>query len=183
MYISIVRIHIIGVVLLSCLMGATYWIGYRALADIQLQSEEAYAENELLASQLISMESNADLLRLDIGNLKQELKNRYPVKIPVNQSVLDTISTILAEHDIKLENLIQQNRTGQIQAIDMQLLGSYRDLVRMIVEIRRYDLPIRVNSLQLSKRNIGAHSQTDVIECSARMQVEILPRDPALAKL
>jgi hypothetical protein len=170
MNLKTVPINVIGIGLLVSAGAMTYLFGYLPLQNAKRTNEEAWQRTEALAVNVKQNEKQNELIREEIELVHKRMESQFNTPADPDTPTIEMISNILEEHDIELENLkedVAKHANGT--KIDVQIRGTYENIVRVIYELRHMTLPARVIGLQLSS------GRTDTGKLEARVQVELYP--------
>jgi hypothetical protein len=140
------------------------WPYWHAASDARAQAVENYR----LQRSLGELRKQEAELRLEVKQLVDVLSKRYDIACPSGETLLDTFTRLIAEHDLEMVSFVEQTRGERAsdgQSIDVRLQGRYADVCSWLDALARLSEPVRVVALQLSPS--GQNGQ----QCQARAEL------------
>lgn len=137
---------------------------WRAAHDAREQA----AENYRLQGSLAALRKQETELRLEVELLVETLTSRYDINCPESETLLDTVTRLVADHRLEMLSFVERSRgerPSDGQSIDVRLQGRYTDVCQWLDALARLSEPVRVVALQLSP-----HGQKGD-QCQARAEL------------
>ncbi len=163
-------INTIGTGLLALLGCLVHLCGVLPMMRSAKVAKEAEHETARLLQNVDARAAENATLDATIASLEGDMLAQYPLTIGTDRPTIETLSTLLATHQLSLQNLresVGSNVEGT--RIDLQITGEYRNIVLFLFDLGRMQIPAEINSLQVSNSKAGSS------ECHARVVVNFFP--------
>lgn len=131
-------------------------------------AREQAVENYRLQGSLAALRKQEAELQLQVDQLVRTLTKRYDISRPQGETLLDTFTRLIAEHELEMLSFVERargERPGDGQSIDVRLQGRYTDVCAWLDALSRLSEPVRVAALQLSPQ--GQNGE----QCQARAEL------------
>lgn len=162
---------LLGLVVIGGFLDWTYWYGPRQadLADLRTQVGQRRTELDLRRAK-----ANArDAAERDLRELGAELK-RAQARLPDKREIADLLSNVAASGraaglDITLfrqKPEVYRDFYAEVP-VEMQMRGTYQDVVTFLDRVKRLDRIVNVTDIQLKKPNIEGERVTLDAACTA----------------
>ena len=161
------QIHLMGGALLLVVLAAGYMFGIRPVLIANEQLEIAGAEFQRLQGQLPWMVRRNQELAADIAQQTEQIRGSYTIPAEGDQPILELVSSLLASRNLELQNFSEQmSAADKTATIEMQISGSYTDIVYLLSDLRVLQVPAMVSKFQITPNDQFAK------QCNARLTVE-----------
>jgi hypothetical protein len=153
---------------LCALWGSALAWGVLPYLQAASEARTQAAENYRLQHSLSALRKQEAEMRLEVRQLVDVLSKRYDIACPPGETLLDTFTRLIADHDLEMISFVEQTRGERStdgQSIDVRLQGRYADVCAWLDALSRLSEPVRVVALQLSPT--GQNGQ----QCQARAEL------------
>ncbi|MEM7474116.1 MAG: hypothetical protein AAF483_03930 [Planctomycetota bacterium] len=159
------HIHIFGSLSLLILFGSVYQWSLAPLWRGLTEAKELKEELAGLKNILPGLIAENKQLKSDHTLIQAPEKT---VKEPVQLPTLEIISAMLERRSISMDNLIESNTKASSTEVEMQLKGSYINLLNLIQDLDAHRTATKILSFDITPSN------NEPEEYSARIQVRFI---------
>lgn len=159
----------IGCAAAICSLSGSAFI-WGVLPHVQAAGEarEQAIENYRMQGSLAALRQQQSELQMQVNELVRTLTKRYDLARPQDETLLDTFTRLIAQHDLEMLSFVERShgeRPGDGQTIDVRLQGRYTDVCAWLDALSRLSEPVRVAELQLTPQGPSGE------QCQARAQL------------
>lgn len=157
-------VHVGGVVICLLMVGLVYAFGYRPYATERVALRTQQSEFDRIQG-----------LYPTLIKENRELKAKYQEHASVSESnrtgiysngpVLDLVSRMLLNRDVKLKNFAMRGDTPKSTTINLQVAGAYENLARLLNDFDQMSSPAKLLDLQMNSTSSDGQS------CSAGLTI------------
>lgn len=157
-------VHVSGVMTCLFMVSLVYVFGYRPYATKKVTLRTQQSEFERLQGLYPTLiKENRELKAKFQEHASASESNR--TGIYSNGPVLDLVSSMLLNRDVKLKNFAMRGDTPKSTTINLQVAGAYENLARLLNDFDQMSSPAKLLDLQMNSTTSDGQS------CSANVTI------------
>ncbi len=149
-HLKILRIHLIGLSVLTACLLSSYFAGLRPVVSADQRLQQIAREGEWLQSILPQLERELSELTVQLQHRRSLLSDKYSVATAADQPLIGVATELLQRHDIALVNLRETTTADGVANVALQVSAGYDDVIRFLHDVSRLDRPVRIIALNLT---------------------------------
>lgn len=164
------HINLIGFSLIGVMALCVYAVGVVPMQRTGRELELARAETHALALGVDQNTADNQIVEARIASVHQRLIERFALATEPGQPIIQTLSKLMQNHQLNLTNLREETHGPNSGIrVDIQVEGSYEDMMRFLHDLGRLDVPARIAALKITPHNGKQQA------CGGQFRVDFFP--------